>query len=102
MNTDVPVNPYTTNTQRDAFYNGSAVLVEKGDYIRLQYVNIAYDLASALNTQRVIKGLQIYFNASNLGLLWKANKSDLDPDFSMGFSTVKNPTNYSLGLRAKL
>lgn len=102
LNTDVPVNPYTTNTQRDAFYNGSAVLVEKGDHIRLQYVNIAYDLASALNTQRVIKGLQIYFNASNLGLLWKANKSDIDPDFNIGASTIKSPANYSLGLRAKL
>lgn len=102
LNTNVPVNSYTTNTQRDAFYNGSSVLIEKGDHIRLQYVNIAYDLGSALNAVRRIKGLQIYFNASNLGLLWKANKSDIDPDFNIGAATIKSPANYSLGLRAKL
>lgn len=102
LNTHVPVNPYTTNNQRDAFYNGSSVLIEKGDHIRLQYVNIAYDLGSALIGALGKKGLQLYFNASNLGLLWKANKADLDPDFGMGFSTIKSPANYSLGLRAKL
>lgn len=102
LNTHVPVNLYTTNTQRDAFYNGASVLVEKGDHIRLQYVNIAYDLGSALNVVRGIKGLQVYFNASNLGLLWKANESDIDPDFNIGPATIKSPANYSLGLRAKL
>jgi len=102
LNTNVPVNSYTTNTQRDAFYNGSSVLIEKGDHIRLQYVNIAYDLGSALNEVRGIKGLQLYFNASNLGLLWTANKSDIDPDFNIGVATIKSPANYSIGLRAKL
>ncbi|WP_051293275.1 SusC/RagA family TonB-linked outer membrane protein [Olivibacter sitiensis] len=97
--TDVPVNPYTTNSQRDAFYNGSSVLVEKGNHIRLQYVNLAYDLNMPKSFKGGIKGLQIYFNASNLGLLWRANKQDIDPDFNLGTYNIVTPTNYAIGFR---
>ncbi|MDX3913959.1 MAG: SusC/RagA family TonB-linked outer membrane protein [Pseudosphingobacterium sp.] len=100
--TNVPVNLYTTNTNRDAFYNGSSVLVEKGDHIRLQYLNLAYDFKIPANGKRGIKGLQVYFNASNLGIIWKANKAGIDPDFNIGSNSLINPANYSLGLKAKL
>lgn len=101
--TNVPVNLYTTNTNRDAFYNGSSILVEKGDHIRLQYINLAYDfIIPAIKTKiRGIKGLQIFFNANNLGLLWKANKSGLDPDFSRGTYNIVNPTNYAVGIKSQ-
>ncbi|MGJ1264383.1 SusC/RagA family TonB-linked outer membrane protein [Sphingobacterium spiritivorum] len=102
VNTNVPVNLYTTNTNRDAFYNGSSVLVEKGDHIRLQYINLAYDFIMPANKTKGIKGLQVFFNASNLGLLWKANKAGIDPDFGLGYFNLKTPANYSLGLKAKL
>src|SRR5690606_23322838 len=97
VRTNVPVNQYTTNANRDRFYNGASILVEKGDHIRLQYINLAYDLQDPINGIAGIKGLQLYFNASNLGLLWKANKADIDPDFNIGISTLKTPANYSLG-----
>ncbi|WP_341836910.1 SusC/RagA family TonB-linked outer membrane protein [Chitinophaga pollutisoli] len=102
VNTNVPVNLYVTNTNRDAFYNGSGVLVEKGDHIRLQYINLAYDFKMPTNGTRGIKGLQVYFNATNLGILWKANKAGIDPDFNIGSNSLITPANYSLGLRAKL
>ncbi|MEN5196975.1 SusC/RagA family TonB-linked outer membrane protein [Sphingobacterium faecium] len=97
--TNVPVNPFTTNTNRDAFYNGSSVLVEKGDHIRLQYINLAYDLKTSINWG--IKSLQMYFNMNNLGMLWKANKAGIDPDFNIGTNNLVTPRNYSLGLKAK-
>ncbi|CDS92099.1 TonB-dependent receptor plug [Sphingobacterium sp. PM2-P1-29] len=100
--TNVPVNLYTTDFNRDGFYNGSSVLVEKGDHIRLQYINLAYDFIMPANKIKGIKGLQVFFNASNLGLLWKANKAGIDPDFGMGYFNLKTPANYSLGLKAKL
>ncbi|MBN8880600.1 SusC/RagA family TonB-linked outer membrane protein [Chitinophaga sp. 212800010-3] len=97
--TDVPVNQYRTNYNRDAFYSGSSVLVEKGDHIRLQYINLAYDFKLSA---KGIKGLQLFFNANNLGILWKANNAGIDPDFSLGYNILKTPANYSLGLKAKL
>lgn len=102
VNTNVPVNLYTTNTNRDAFYNGSGVLVEKADHIRLQYINLGYDLNMPKNFKGALKGLQVYFNASNLGILWKANKAGIDPDFNISTNSLVTPANYSLGLRAKL
>lgn len=101
IHTNVPVNPYSTDYNRDGFYNGSSVLVEKGDHIRLQYVNLSYDFKMSQEGSIGIKNLQVYFNASNLGLLWKANKSGIDPDFNIGLRTLKTPSNYAFGLRAK-
>ncbi|WP_312362420.1 SusC/RagA family TonB-linked outer membrane protein [Sphingobacterium sp.] len=101
INTNVPVNPYSTDYNRDGFYNGSSVLVEKGDHIRLQYINLAYDFKILNNAGRGIKNLQIFLNANNLGLLWKANKSGIDPDFNIGLNTLKTPVNYAIGIRAK-
>lgn len=99
--TDVPVNLFTTNSQRDAFYNGSSVLVEKADHIRLQYINLGYDFNMPANVLGGIKGIQVYFNANNLGLLWKANRSDIDPDFNIGTYNVITPANYAIGIRTK-
>lgn len=97
--TNVPVNLYTANSNRDAFYNGSSVLVEKGDHIRLQYINLAYDFKMPANVG--IKGLQVYVNANNLGLLWRANNVGLDPDFSRGTYNIVPPANYAIGIRSK-
>ncbi|MCH5685210.1 hypothetical protein LWM68_13720 [Niabella sp. W65] len=99
--TIVPVNPYSTDYNRDAFYTGSSALVEKGDHIRLQYINLAYDFEMP-KTRRVIKGIQIYFNANNLGLLWKANKAGIDPDFNIGANNLVTARNYAIGVRTKL
>ena len=100
-NTNVPVNLYTTNTNRDAFYSSSSVLVEKGDHIRLQYINLAYDVKLPAKTKTGFKSFQMYFNANNLGLLWKANKVGLDPDFGTRLYNVVNPANYAFGIRSK-
>lgn len=99
--TDVPVNPYTTNSNRDAFFNGSSVLVEKADHIRLQYVNLAYDLKFPNSIYNKTNAIQLYFNINNIGLLWKATDLDIDPDFNIGANNLVSPTNYALGIRAR-
>lgn len=97
--TNVPVNPWSTNTNRDAFYNGSSVLVEKGDQIRLQYLNLVYDLRMPISWG--IKSVQTYFNMNNLGILWKANNAGIDPDFNIGSSNFVAPRNFAIGIKAK-
>lgn len=95
--TDVPVNQFTTNSSRDRFYEGAGVLVEKGDHIRLQYINLGYDFKNI----KKINGLKLYLNVQNVGIIWKANKSKIDPDFNLGTGQIVTPIRYSFGIRAK-
>jgi len=91
LKTDVPSAIYPAQSSRDAFYLGSAALVEKGDHVRLQYVNLAYEM----NRQ-----LQLYINASNLGIIWRANRQGIDPDRNNFNNSYVNPPVFALGLRA--
>jgi len=99
--TNVPSNLYQTNSNRDAFYAGSAALIEKGDHIRLQYINLAYEISKRQWRGLPIKSLQLYANVSNLGILWQESKSGIDPDFNLGNNTLKPPMTFTLGLKAK-
>lgn len=78
--TRVPSAPAASNSNRDAFYTYSAALVEKGDHVRLQDLNISYDLPAGRLSSR-LHNVRLYLYANNLGLLWRANNSGLDPDF---------------------
>jgi len=99
--THVPANPYTSNSARDAFYNGSSILVEKGDHIRLQYINVGYQFNNTQLKGIGMKSLHLYCSVSNLGILWKANKAGIDPDYNWGTYSLKPVTTYSFGLRAQ-
>jgi len=95
--TYVPSLVYPNNLNRSTFYNSSEVLVSKADHIRLQFINLAYSLKKSQFAKLPFQSLQFYANASNLGLLWRANKYDIDPEYNNTF----NPKgSYSLGLRA--
>ncbi|AZB25261.1 MULTISPECIES: SusC/RagA family TonB-linked outer membrane protein [Flavobacteriales] len=99
--TNVPSNLYQTNSNRDAFYAGSAALIEKGDHVRLQYINLAYEISKRQWQSLPLKSLQLYANVSNLGILWQESKSGIDPDFNLGNNTLKPPMTFTLGLKAK-
>ncbi len=96
LTTNVPSMGYPANSSRDLFYTGSEVLVERGDHIRLQFLQVSYSLPFFRKTR--ISSAQIFFNANNVGVLWQANKSGLDPDF-VGLNTLVVPTSYSFGIR---
>jgi len=93
--THVPSFVYPSNPDRDYFYSASSVQVLKGDHIRLQYINLAY--APGFKKIKAIRELQLYANAANLGILWRANKEGVDPDYRKGGAPAKT---WSLGLRA--
>jgi TonB-linked SusC/RagA family outer membrane protein len=99
QHTNVPSQVYPAVANRDNVYLYSDINVEKGDHIRLQYVTASWALSRTQWHALPVKSLNIALNASNLGLLWKANKSGLDPDYPEGFPPAKT---YSLTLRASL
>jgi TonB-linked SusC/RagA family outer membrane protein len=96
--TNVPSLIYPDDPNRDFFYNEAAINVDKADNIKLQFIRFSYDLAGRLSKNFPVKHLQLYMNISNLGLIWKANKDGLDPDY---YSTTPPPAKtYALGLTA--
>ncbi|MEO5912529.1 MAG: SusC/RagA family TonB-linked outer membrane protein [Pelobium sp.] len=96
LNTNVPAMPTGINNFRDQFYLYSAALVEKGDHIRLQDVNLSYQL-KAKNSNSFIKDATLYLYMANLGILWKAGDSFYDPDYF----TYKPAIQSSLGVKLK-
>jgi TonB-dependent starch-binding outer membrane protein SusC len=91
----VPSMVYPASSSRDQFYTNSSALVEKGDNIRLQDVNLSYNVQRLGNTP--MKHLRLYTFLTNPGFLWRANKLGLDPDYS-GFLPVT--PSISFGLKA--
>ncbi|MBZ4190750.1 MULTISPECIES: SusC/RagA family TonB-linked outer membrane protein [Bacteroidota] len=96
--TQVPSMVYPLNTNRDGFfYPQSEVLISKGDNIRLQDINLSYQIKSLENKWH-LKRLEVIMYATNLGVLWKADKHNVDPEFG-NLSPLKT---FSFGLRAGL
>lgn len=93
--TNVPSFQYPVNQQRDAFYSIAEINVLKGDHVRLQYINLSYTLRKA-RAIKSLEQLQFYVNASNLGILWRANKFQIDPDSPVGPSI---PKSFAAGFR---
>ena len=99
--TQVPSVPAATNSLRNAFYTNSDVLIEKGDHIRLQDISAGYDIDRKTFHSLPFRHIRFYVYASNLGILWKATKTDLDPDFPTRFS-LQPPKTYALGIKIDL
>lgn len=96
--TSVPAMVYPDNTNRDAFYRYSSVLVDKGDHIRLQFVNLAFNIMDGHGRHHdAIKNLDGFINLNNAGLIWKANKDGIDPDYP---NTLPPPATISFGIKA--
>lgn len=95
--TSVPSFIYPTDDRRDAFYGLSEINVLKGAHVRLQYINISYALGDYGKNKMPFKELQLYANISNLGILWRANKENLDPEYPSSIRPVKS---YTVGIRA--
>ncbi|WP_162852773.1 SusC/RagA family TonB-linked outer membrane protein [Dinghuibacter silviterrae] len=99
--TNVPSIPTLPLDQtRDLFYAGSAALVTSGNHIRLQDVLIKYDLPIRKWKISTFKSLSVEAYGNNLGLLWKANKFGIDPDYQA--ANYVNPRTVSFSLKATL
>ncbi|MDR6786474.1 TonB-linked SusC/RagA family outer membrane protein [Pedobacter africanus] len=93
--TDVPA-AGQADTYLSQYYSRSAALITKGDHIRLQDISISYTLPASI--AKTIKASQIrfYAYARNLGILWRANKQGLDPEYPN--ASYPDPASYAFGL----
>lgn len=81
LHTTIPSMVYPAVASRDSFYAGSEATVLKGDHIRLQYINLAYTIANKDKNPKH-PGIQIFVVGNNLGILWRANNENIDPDYN--------------------
>lgn len=93
--TNVPAMIYPTNTSRDSFYQNSQIMVEKGDNIRLQDIQLSYRFVQTKYKSLPFRSLEVYTYINNLGILWRANNLGIDPDIS----GLPNPRSFAIGLR---
>lgn len=77
LHTSVPSFIYPNNTVRDQVYLSGHNLVERGDNITLQDMNLNYDFAPRI---RGINGITLTAYARNIGVLWKATDTPIDPN----------------------
>lgn len=98
--TNIPSMIYPANSNRDMAYDYSDILVEKGDHVRLQDINIGYDFDIQKSQKKIFRNLRVFAYLNNVGILWRANKLGLDPDFL--YSAYPNPKSYAIGITAGL
>ena len=73
LTTTVPAFPSSISSTQDNVYKYSDILVEKGDHIRFHDVHMGYRF----------KNFYVQGYARNLGIIWRANKQKLDPDYPL-------------------
>ncbi|KEO71713.1 hypothetical protein EL17_23215 [Anditalea andensis] len=93
--TQIPATPENRSIQRDNFHAFSESLVEKGDHVRFQDINIAYLLDKKSWTPLPFNSMEIYGYVNNIGMIWKASDDPLDPDFR----SMKPLRSFTLGAR---
>lgn len=77
-------------SNRSSFYSGSEINVLRGDNIKLQDIRIQYEFRQ--RRKKTFNSIQVFFYPNNLNLIvWRANNSSLDPDFSGGSSATAIP-----------
>ncbi|HEY4288080.1 MAG TPA: SusC/RagA family TonB-linked outer membrane protein [Puia sp.] len=94
--TNVPALPAGSDFNLDQTNQYLDVLVQKGDYIRLQDIRLNYDIARG-NRHWPFQSTQVFLYMNNVGILWRANKYGLDPEnFTLG--TFPTPRTLSAGV----
>lgn len=95
LTTNVPSMPATNNNNRNTITAFGSNLVEKGDHIRLQDIRVSYLFSRSDIPKLPFHRAELYSFVDNIGILWKATKDRLDPDFQ----AMRPPLGIALGLR---
>ncbi|MFN0257292.1 SusC/RagA family TonB-linked outer membrane protein [Pedobacter ureilyticus] len=83
-------------------YRFSDILVRKADNIRLQQVSLGYTVPKRFLPRNTIKNISISANVRNLGILWRANKEGIDPEYinTGNYGSVTPTPSYVFGINA--
>ena len=90
--TDVPAFRYPIVMSESRFYANSSALVTKADFIKLRDIQLSYQFGKLGRTP--INNLRIYGYLQNIGILWKANKWGIDPEYGR---YTPEPLSFALG-----
>ena len=80
--THVPSLIYPADPNRDYFYLNSQMLVKRADNIRLEDINLSYDLDKERWHHLPFKSLRLFLYISNIGMIWCANSEKTDPYYN--------------------
>lgn len=94
-NTTVPSMQLPVNSNRDRFYQNSSATVSNASYVRIRDMSLRYQF-KADKRKSILNGLQLTALVSNVGILWRANKHGLDPEYG---NLVGPGRVWSFGLR---
>ncbi|WP_169305771.1 SusC/RagA family TonB-linked outer membrane protein [Sphingobacterium alkalisoli] len=100
QHTIVPASVEALNVNLLNTFKYSSALVEKADVIRLQQINVSYDVPTSWSSKAGVKRLSAFANLNNVGILWRANNERIDPDFPN--ADYPAPFQFTLGLRLQL
>ncbi|NHA05520.1 SusC/RagA family TonB-linked outer membrane protein [Mucilaginibacter sp. HC2] len=95
--TNVPALVYPDNLDRDNLYTYSNILVERADNVRLQDIRFGYTFKNVKYIH--FRNLNLFTYLNNIGILWRANKEHIDPDYPYSIPAVRT---VSFGLKADL
>lgn len=95
--TNVPARADVTPQYAATLYNYSETLLTNGDHIRLQDITLSYALSARQLGIPAIQRVRLYANARNLGILWRANKYKIDPDYANAEYVA--PKTYAFGVQ---
>lgn len=93
LSTHIPSVPSAVVANRDIVHALSEVMVSRGDHLRLNDFSISYNF-------RNNPSLRIYTYFNNLGVIWKAEKRRIDPDYP--FASMLPPRTMALGFTINL
>jgi hypothetical protein len=97
LHTDVPAYVYPGNGNADGFYASSEVNVVKGDNIRLENVNLLYNIPAGA-WKVPFRSLQVSLGVQNAGIIWRANRLGLDPEYE---NKVRPKGLFNFGFRGR-
>ncbi|MBV2227180.1 MAG: SusC/RagA family TonB-linked outer membrane protein [Sphingobacterium mizutaii] len=95
MTTNIPSRSYPGDSNRDDFFSYSEANIHRGDLIRLQDIRLSYDLLSNTSPRLGLSRASIFALGSNMGILWKASKGRIDPDYFQ----LPPPRTFSVGVQ---
>ncbi|WP_316797662.1 SusC/RagA family TonB-linked outer membrane protein [Pedobacter frigidisoli] len=85
-------------------YRFSDALVRSADNIRLQQISLSYNVPQRFLPRNTVKSISLSANVRNLGIVWRANKDGIDPEFinTGNFGSVTPTPSYVFGINATL